>query len=109
MIIGAIISPHYGPCNLRIRCHFPLIVPKEEDNNDNNLCGMTIGGENIKWKQGEPIFFDDCYEHNVWNNSKEDRVVLLFDTWHPDLVQDEIDSIVDMFDFASKQKNWKNE
>jgi aspartate beta-hydroxylase len=31
------ISPHYGPCNLRIRCHFPLIVPSGD-------CGMEIAG-----------------------------------------------------------------
>jgi len=22
-----VIQPHYGPCNLRIRCHYPLIIP----------------------------------------------------------------------------------
>ena len=70
------ISRHSGPCNLRIRCHFPLIVPDANED-----FGMTIGSETIKWKVGEPIFFDDCYEHNVWNHSKEDRVVLLFDMW----------------------------
>eukprot|EP01035_Chromulina_nebulosa_P008820 gene8820-11929_t len=31
------ISPHYGPCNLRIRCHFPLIVPSGD-------CGMEVAG-----------------------------------------------------------------
>ena len=69
-----IIKPHYGPCNLRIRCHFPLIVPQGD-------CGIKIGGQTLKWKVGEPIFFDDCYEHEVWNNTNESRVVLLFDMW----------------------------
>lgn len=51
------IAAHYGPCNLRLRCHFPLIVPQGGD------CGMEIAGEQIKWIPNEPIFFDDCYEH----------------------------------------------
>lgn len=51
------INPHYGPCNLRIRCHFPLIVPKGD-------CGMKVGDKIIKWEEGVPIFFDDCYEHH---------------------------------------------
>lgn len=50
------ISPHYGPCNLRVRCHYPLLVPKGD-------CGMRIGSETIKWEEGNPVFFDDCYEH----------------------------------------------
>jgi aspartyl/asparaginyl beta-hydroxylase (cupin superfamily) len=51
------ISPHYGPCNLRVRCHFPLIIPKGD-------CGMEVGGKVIKWEEGVPLFFDDCYEHS---------------------------------------------
>jgi Aspartyl/Asparaginyl beta-hydroxylase len=51
------IAPHYGPCNLRVRCHFPLIIPKGD-------CGMEVGGKQIKWQEGVPLFFDDCYEHH---------------------------------------------
>jgi aspartate beta-hydroxylase len=50
------ISSHYGPCNLRIRCHLPLVVPDGD-------CGMEVGGIKIKWEVGKPLFFDDCYEH----------------------------------------------
>ena len=71
------ISPHYGPCNLRIRCHFPLIVPPGD-------CGMEIAGKQVfcyqqierltfmitfilylkvQWTPGKPVFFDDCYQH----------------------------------------------
>lgn len=34
------ISPHYGPTNIRIRCHLPLIVPQGD-------CGFRVGGERI--------------------------------------------------------------
>jgi len=98
----SIIDPHFGPCNLRIRCHFPLIVPSVPEQ-----AGMRIGGELIHWKEGVPVFFDDCYEHAVYNKSDQDRVVLLFDMWHPDLRPDEIDAIVDMFEYA-EQQGWIN-
>lgn len=68
------IAAHYGPCNLRVRCHFALSVPKGD-------CGMQIGGETVTWKEGECVFFDDTYEHSVWNKTDDERVVLLFDLW----------------------------
>ena len=86
------IAAHYGPCNIRVRCHLPLVVPTGE-------CGMSVGvsivdisgmyiyhicllgRQEVKWEVGEPLFFDDCYEHFVWNKTKSDRVVLLFDMW----------------------------
>jgi aspartate beta-hydroxylase len=91
------IEPHYGPCNFRVRCHFPLIVPSGDE------CGMEIGGQQIKWEQGKPLFFDDSYSHHVWNRSSESRVVLLFDIWHPELERDEVDAIKDMFAFLKKE------
>eukprot|EP01041_Mallomonas_annulata_P013499 gene13499-28638_t len=93
------INAHYGPCNLRIRCHYPLIVPPSGD------YGMKIGGTTVRWTVGEPIYFDDCYEHKVWNNSNNERVVLLFDMWHPDLHPEEISAIIDMFGHA-REKGW---
>ncbi len=41
----------------------------------------------------------------VWHDGKEDRVVLLFDVWHPDLVQGEREAIVRMFATA-REKGW---
>ncbi|CAM9782549.1 unnamed protein product, partial [Ectocarpus sp. 13 AM-2016] len=36
-------------------------------------------------KAGKCLVFDDCYEHEVWNKTERERVLLLFDLWHPDL------------------------
>jgi len=93
---GAVIEPHFGPTNLRIRCHFPLIVPPGD-------LGMKVGGEVIHWEVGKPLLFDDAYEHQVWNHSDGDRVILLFDLWHPELQEDEIVAIKAMFSFAETQ------
>ena len=94
---GTVIEPHHGPCNLRIRCHFPLSVPGSKYD-----VGMRIGDEAVAWEEKKPLFFDDCYEHEVWNRSSGDRTVLLFDLWHPDLHTDEIAAIKGMFAYAKE-------
>jgi hypothetical protein len=35
------------------------------------------------------IIFDDTIEHEAWNNSNQDRVVLTFDVWRPELTEQE--------------------
>jgi len=77
------IAAHYGPCNLRVRCHFAIYVPSIDDGgtNESDICGMEIGGLKVKWQEGECVFFDDTYEHSVWNKTDSERVVLLFDLW----------------------------
>ena len=93
---NTVIEPHYGPCNLRIRCHFPLSVPSGD-------VGMRVGDEALAWQEKKPLFFDDCYEHEVWNRSTGgDRTVLLFDLWHPELSRDEIAAIKEMFAYAKR-------
>lgn len=37
---------------------------------------------------GKCLVFDDSYEHEVWNKTEGERVLLLFDLWHPDLVEE---------------------
>lgn len=93
------IGLHSGPMNLRIRCHFPLVVP----NFPVESLGMAVGDQKVTWTPGVPIYFDDCYEHKVWNKTPENRVVLLFDMWHPDIKDEEKKAIKDMFGFANEQ------
>lgn len=48
----------------------------------------------------------DSYDHEVWHDGeKGDRVLLLFDLWHPDLVPEERESITQMFQDA-REKGW---
>lgn len=99
---GSSIAPHHAPCNLRLRVHVPLVVPgklADEAGEAERVhsCGMRVADELREWRVGEPILFDDSYEHEVWNRTAEDRVVLLFDVWHPDLAMAERLAIADMF------------
>jgi hypothetical protein len=40
----------------------------------------------------------------VWNKTNKDRVILLFDLWHPELETEEIEAIQEMFEYAASQK-----
>ena len=74
---GAHIAPHSGMFNTRLICHLPLIVPPG--------CRFRVGNEVREWAEGKLLIFDDTIEHEAWNDSNEDRIVLIFDIWRPEL------------------------
>ena len=78
---GAHIPPHFGAANNRLTIHLPLIVP--------GGCAIRVGTGIHTWRQGELFAFDDSFEHEAWNRSAEDRVVLIFESHHPDLRPEE--------------------
>ena len=39
--------------------------------------------------RGEVWAFDDSINHEAWNDSADDRIVLIFDVWHPALTEQE--------------------
>ena len=87
---GARIAPHHGMINTRLICHLPLIVPPG--------CGFRVGNEVRAWQEGRLLIFDDTIEHEAWNDSDADRVVLIFDVWRPELSADERRSVTAMFE-----------
>ncbi len=72
------IPAHRGVTKSIIRCHLGLIVPKDREN-----CTIRIEDQIVQWKEGEAFVFDDTYDHEVLNDTDEDRVVLLFDFNRP--------------------------
>jgi aspartate beta-hydroxylase len=82
---GTHILPHHGDTNTRVVAHLPLIVPPG--------CALTVGGELHEWREGEPVVFDDTFEHEAWNRGESDRVVLILDAWHPDLDEAEREAL----------------
>ena len=79
---GTHIQQHYGPTNARLRCHFAIKVPKSARIRVGDLC--------YEWKEGKCLIFDDSFEHEVWNDSDGERVVLIIDFWHPDMTEVEV-------------------
>jgi Aspartyl/Asparaginyl beta-hydroxylase/Tetratricopeptide repeat len=82
---GAHIPPHFGAANNRITVHLPLIVPGDAE--------IRVGSTRHTWHEGELFAFDDSFEHEAWNRSSEDRVVLIFESHHPDLKPEEREAI----------------
>lgn len=82
------IPPHTGVANVRLVVHLPLVVPPG--------CGFRVGNETREWKVGEAWVFDDTIEHEAWNDSDEDRVVLIFDIWNPRLSASERSMIAEV-------------
>mmetsp|Transcript_14255 Transcript_14255/g.18684 ORF Transcript_14255/g.18684 Transcript_14255/m.18684 type:complete len:240 (+) Transcript_14255:200-919(+) len=97
------IEAHCAPCNLRLRVHFPLIVPPVSESTQQPECGIRVADEVQQWKEGKAMIFDDAFEHEVWNRTAQERVLLLFDIWHPELIAAERASIEEMFGFARSQ------
>ena len=77
------IPPHTGTTNTRLTVHIPLIVPPK--------CGFRVGTQTREWHPGTALLFDDTIEHEAWNDSAEERVILIFDIWNPLLTQAERD------------------
>jgi aspartyl/asparaginyl beta-hydroxylase (cupin superfamily) len=87
---GARIPAHHGVMNARLICHLPLIVPPG--------CGFRVGGETRPWREGELLVFDDTVEHEAWNESDRDRIILIFDVWRPELSLDERRAVAALFE-----------
>lgn len=81
---GSHITPHYGPCNVRVRCHLGLYIPSR--------CSLTVARDKKQWKEGDCLLFDDSFLHEAENMShdgldceKRSRVIFMVDLWHPGL------------------------
>lgn len=74
---GSHLTAHCGPSNLRLRCHLGIRVPEG--------ARIRVGDETRAWKEGECLLFDDSFDHEVWQDGAEPRLVLIVDVWHPGL------------------------
>ena len=75
---GYHIPAHKGVTKGILRCHVGLIIPKDEA-----ACRIRVDSEIIPWAPGKVFVFDDTFEHEVWNDTDEERVILLFDFDRP--------------------------
>ena len=86
---GARIPPHHGLINTRLICHLPLIAPPGGR--------FRVGNEVREWKEGQAWAFDDTVEHEARNDSGQDRTILIFDVWKPELTAEERALVAAMF------------
>lgn len=71
------IPPHRGVTKGLITCHLGLVVPADGD------ARMRVGNRVLRWAEGETLVFDDTYDHEVWNDTRNTRVVLLIQVRRP--------------------------
>ncbi|XP_059580034.1 aspartyl/asparaginyl beta-hydroxylase isoform X4 [Alligator mississippiensis] len=75
---GTHVWPHTGPTNCRLRMHLGLVIPKEG-------CKIRCAQENRTWEEGKVLIFDDSFEHEVWQDAEDYRLIFIVDVWHPEL------------------------
>jgi aspartate beta-hydroxylase len=97
------IPPHNGLVNTRLICHLPLIVPPS--------CAFRVGNDIRVPVEGKAWVFDDTIEHEAWNGSDRARVILLFETWRPELTEEERALVSTMFDaidaYSGEKPAWE--
>jgi len=72
------ILDHRGPYKGVLRYHLGLIVPEDAES-----CRIRVGDDFRHWLSGESMVFDDTFNHEVWNDTDETRVVLFVDVLRP--------------------------
>lgn len=75
---GKHVPAHRGAYNGLLRLHLALKVPEPAER-----CRIRIGSRIQHWTEGEALIFDDTYQHEVWNDTGGERVVLFVDFARP--------------------------
>ena len=84
------IPEHYGVSSAVLTVHLPIVVPPG--------CGLRVHEETRTPEEGRLLIFDDTWQHSAWNDSDRQRVVLIFELWHPDLSEPEKRAIARTFE-----------
>src|SRR3989344_2693331 len=87
---AARIPPHPGLINTRLICPLPLVAPPGS--------WFRVGSDLRQWEEGKAWAFDDTIEHEAWNDSDQDRTILIFDVWKPEITEEERWLIRALFD-----------
>jgi len=75
------IKPHSGNTNAIIRCHLGLVVPDSIPR-----CGFRVGNETRSWDEGKFLMFCDAHQHTAWNNTDQNRYIMVLDVMRPEFV-----------------------
>ena len=77
---GGRLRSHCSSSNEVLKVHLPLRVPED------GTAWLRLDGEDHAFRAGEPMLFDDTFEHEVWNDSPtQARTTLMLIIAHPAL------------------------
>lgn len=74
---GKRVPPHCGPFRGILRGYLVLSMPRRADGTP--AAVLKVNQREYRLDEGEFMLWDDTFEHEVWNDSDEVRVVLLLD------------------------------
>lgn len=77
MEAGQNIAPHRTRSYGYLRYHTGLIIPEEKPPK------IRIKDQFHTWEAGKSMLFDNSWEHQVYNESKQDRIILITDILRP--------------------------
>jgi beta-hydroxylase len=79
---GGHIPRHWGMTKGMLTYHLGIKVPHEPEK-----CRMAIEGPDqlhvLPWQEGQSFVFDSMFNHEIWNESTEDRYILLIQIKRP--------------------------
>lgn len=76
---GGHILPHCGDTNGIYRSHFGLEVPGQLPE-----VGFKVKNEMRNWVEGEWLIFMDAFQHEAFNKSEKDRIIMVVDYLRPE-------------------------
>ncbi len=75
------IKRHQGDTNAIFRCHVGISIPSSLPD-----CGFQVNEEQKSWEEGKLIAFVDANEHEAWNKTNQERLILMFDVIRPEFI-----------------------
>lgn len=69
---GMHVGRHSGVSKGILIAHLGLCVPREPEK-----CQMEVETTRVHWREGKTFVFDDTFQHEVWNDTPDQRVILL--------------------------------
>lgn len=94
------VAPHSDGRNFILTAHLGVKIPK-----DNKNVWIKVGSIEQKWNNGKILVFDTSFTHETFNDSEEDRYVLIIDFWHPELSNYEREALEYIYDARNKFEN----
>ncbi|RAE01109.1 aspartyl/asparaginyl beta-hydroxylase domain-containing protein, partial [Burkholderia multivorans] len=80
---GKHIPPHRGPFRGILRGYLVLSMPRRADGTP--AAVLKVDGREYRLDEGRFLLWDDTFEHEVWNDSDDVRIVLLLDIRRRDM------------------------
>ena len=74
---GGKLGEHRDPFAGSLRYHLGLVTPNSPS------CRIYVDGDQLHWRDGEPLLFDETYVHSAVNESDVTRIILFCDVTRP--------------------------